>query len=278
MKDNFLKNAKANGMAIGAFNVNTYDEMVGIADAAAQCGLPVTMMASMSCVRFIGAENFVEMVRMLDDERPISIRSHLDHCTNPEMVMACAKARFDSVMYDGSPLSFEENAKITKDLAERCHALGIFIEGELGVIAGEEGPVKSKFSEFTDPDAAERFVEITGIDALAVSIGNCHGLYKGKPELRFDLLLEISKRCTLPLVLHGGTGIPDEDIQRAIGMGICKVNVGTEIRNAYVKALYDYTASHEKGDVRDFVKSLRSAVGTAAIRYMNNFACGTQIK
>ena len=140
------------------------------------------------------------------------------------------------------------------------------------MIGGEEGPVKSKFSEFTDPDQAECFVRESGVDFFAVSIGNAHGFYKGEPKLHFDLLEELVRRCPVPLVLHGGTGIPQEDIRRAIAMGICKVNVGTEIRSAYVSALYSYTQTHEKGDVRDFVKYLRAAVGTASERYMECFA------
>lgn len=273
MKKNSLIDARAGHCAIGAFNVNTYDEMIALAEAATERNLPVILMASMSSARFMGARHFAGLVRLLNDGYPIDIRSHLDHCTDPKLLLECVDAGFDSVMFDGSPLPFEENASITAELAKASHARGVFIEGELGVIAGEEGPVKSKYSRFTDPDAAERFVALTGIDALAVSIGNAHGFYKGKPELRFDLLEEISRRCALPLVLHGGTGIPDEDIQRAIAMGIAKVNVGTEIRNSYVMAIHRYAEENPKGDVRAFVEYLRSAVGRAAARYMDNFCC-----
>ena len=189
-------------------------------------------------------------------------------------MLRCVDAGFDSVMFDGSHRPFAENLQITSSLSAYCHERGVLLEGELGVIAGEEGPVKSKFSEFTDPDQAECFVRESGVDFFAVSIGNAHGFYKGEPKLHFDLLEELVRRCPVPLVLHGGTGIPQEDIRRAIAMGICKVNVGTEIRSAYVSALYSYTQTHEKGDVRDFVKYLRAAVGTASERYMECFAAG----
>lgn len=114
-------------------------------------------------------------------------------------------------------------------------------------------------------------METTGIDSLAISIGNAHGFYKGAPKLQFELLAEIAQRCALPLVLHGGTGIPDADIRHAISMGIAKVNVGTEIRKAYVNALYQYTRENEKGDVRPFIKALRASVAGAAARYLENF-------
>jgi len=273
MKDNYLLGAKRSGIAIGAYNVNTYDEMLAIADLAAACNQQVILMASMSCVRFIGAGHFASLVRLLNAERPVSIKSHLDHCTDPNMVIQCAKSGFDMVMYDGSPLPFEENAAITKDLVQKCHAMGVLVEGELGVLAGNEGPVKSDVSKFTDPAEAKKFVEQTGIDALAVSIGNAHGFYDGEPKLRFDLLEKIAQNCPVPLVLHGGTGIPAQDIKKAIGMGICKVNVGTEIRNSYVQALYAYTQEDPKGDVREFVKFLRLKVAESAKRYMDHFSC-----
>ncbi len=266
---NILADARKGGFAVGAFNVNTYDEMVAIADASQKYNLPVIMMASMSSARFFGVEVFPKLVKALNEAYDIPILSHLDHCTDPELLMECANAKFDSVMYDGSPLPYEENVAITADLAKKCHDLGVLIEGELGVLAGEEGPVKSAVSMFTDPDMAEDFCKQTNIDWLAISIGNAHGFYKGKPEIQFEILENISKLCPIPLVLHGGTGIPQSDIQRAIGMGIAKVNVGTEIRAKYVKAILDYADQHrEDADVRKFVLHLRDYIGAAAEKYI----------
>lgn len=272
MMENYLLRAKHENYALGSFNVNTYDEMVALCEMAARLGQPLILMASMSCARFMGEKTFVKLVQALNDAYPIDVYSHLDHCTDQELLLRCVDAGFDSVMFDGSHRPFAENLQITSSLSAYCHERGVLLEGELGVIAGEEGPVKSKFSEFTDPDQAECFVRESGVDFFAVSIGNAHGFYKGEPKLHFDLLEELVRRCPVPLVLHGGTGIPQEDIRRAIAMGICKVNVGTEIRSAYVSALYSYTQTHEKGDVRDFVKYLRAAVGTASERYMECFA------
>lgn len=271
MKDNFLIDARKNHYAIGAFNVNSHDEMIALANKAQEMNLPIIMMSSMSCARFMGVKHFADFVRLLNNDYSVPIYSHLDHCTDPELVIQCAEAGFDYVMYDGSPLPFDENVKISKELADICHSLGVFIEGELGVIAGEEGPVKSKFSLFTNPDDAFHFIELTHIDSLAVSIGNVHGFYKGVPNLEFGLLEEIAKCCKLPLVLHGGTGIPDSDIRKAISMGVAKVNVGTEIRKAYAASLCNYVQNAEKPDVRPFLQALRDSIANAAERYLNNF-------
>lgn len=275
MRTNILLDAKAGRFAIGAFNVNTYDEMIAIADEAEKRQLPVIMMASMSSAKFFGIPTFAKLCRVLDEAYSIPVISHLDHCTRPELLLDCVEAGFDSVMYDGSHGLYEDNVQVTRRLADVCHKKGVFIEAELGVIAGEEGPVKSKFSEFTNPDYVADFVKRTTLDSLAVSIGNAHGFYKGKPEIQFDLLAEI--RANIPdtaLVLHGGTGIPGEDIRRSIRMGITKVNVGTEIRAAYMRGVKDYVAAHpQDGDVREYVVSLREAIGKSAAKYMDCFDC-----
>ncbi len=272
MRENRLLDAKAQGYAIGAFNVNTYDEMVAIAEAAQRRNLPVMLMASMSSARFFGPATFARLVRALDEFYSVPVISHLDHCTDRELLLECAAAGFDSVMFDGSPLPFEQNVEATLELSLKCHDLGVFIEGELGVIAGEEGPVKSAYSVFTEPDMAYAFCVRARVDSLAVSIGNVHGFYRGEPRLRFDILKEIAHKCSLPLVLHGGTGIPGRDVARAIGMGIAKVNVGTEIRAEYARSVLDYADEHRQdADARKFVAYLRERVGNSAGRYMDSF-------
>ena len=275
MRENILLEAKANRFAIGAFNVNTYDEMIAIADEAEKRKLPVIMMASMSSAKFFGISTFAKLCRVLDAKYNIPIISHLDHCTKPELLLECAEAGFDSVMYDGSHGLYEDNVATTRELADKCHKLGVFIEAELGIIQGEEGPVKSAFSEFTNPDYVADFVERTHLDSLAVSIGNAHGFYKGVPEIHFDLLEKIRNNIPeVALVLHGGTGIPQEDIRRAITMGITKVNVGTEIRAAYVRGIREYMARHKSdADVRPLVVSLRDTIGASAAKYMDCFDC-----
>ena len=272
MKKNILLEAKKHHYAIGAFNVNTYDEMIAIAEAAAQAGQPVILMASMSSARFFTPEIFAGLVKVLNEHYPIEIFSHLDHCTQPELLIECAQSGFDSVMYDGSHTPYKENVAVTKELADICHQHHVYLEGELGIIYGEAVPVKSTYSEFTVPECAAEFIHKTEVDSLAVSIGNQHGFYKGNPKLNFPLLKELNQICPTPLVLHGGTGIPQADIIKAIQLGICKVNVGTEIRASYIKALIDYTRKHhDDADIRPFVKYLRTAVQQASEKYMYVF-------
>ncbi len=243
-KQTYFEAARVENYAVGAFNVNTYDEMMGVSDAAAKIGAPVVLMASMSSARFIGLNDFVMLAKSMSRRFSIPVYAHLDHCTHQELLLECARAGFDSVMFDGSHLPYEENLSATKKLAEQCHDMGVLLEGELGVIAGEEGAVRSSFSSFTDARMASHFARESGVDALAVSIGNAHGFYKGKAQLQFDLLDDIVANCDAPIVLHGGTGIPGEDILRAVKAGVVKVNVGTELRAAYLKSLREYAALH----------------------------------
>lgn len=275
MKDNILLDAKAGHYAIGAFNVNTYDEMIAIADQAEEFKLPVIMMASMSSAKFFGISTFAKLCKVLNDKYSVPIISHLDHCTKPELLLECAQAGFDSVMYDGSHGLYSDNVAVTRELADECHKIGVFLEAELGIIQGEEGPVKSAYSEFTNPEYVTDFVKSTGLDSLAVSIGNAHGFYKGKPEIHFDLLEKIKENIpNVALVLHGGTGIPQQDIRRAITMGIAKVNVGTEIRASYVRGVREYMVQHDvDADVRPFVLALRESIGASAAKYMECFDC-----
>lgn len=273
--DFVLKQAQKERFAVGAFNVNTYDEMVAIAQTAQQLHLPVMMMASMSSAKFFGLKTFVDLCRALDAAYQVPIISHLDHCTDRPLLEQCVAAGFQSVMYDGSHGNYEDNVRVSAELAALCHGCGTYLEAELGVIAGEEGPVKSAYSVFTNADYVQDFVQRTQVDSLAVSIGNAHGFYKETPNIQFDLLGLIASRIPeTPLVLHGGTGISNEDMRRAITMGISKINVGTEIRHTYVQSLKTYAAAHETdADVREFVKHLRQDLSASAEKYMRCFDC-----
>lgn len=269
----YFQAARTGGYAVGAFIADTLDTMEAVADACAQAGLPAVMMAGMATVRFLGPERYVDLCRSVGRGRAIPVYAHLDHCTDRELLLRCAEAGFDSVMFDGSQRPFDENAAICAELAKKCHIRGALLEGELGVIAGQEEHVESAVSRFTDPALAEEFVRRTGVDALAVSVGNAHGLYQGAPELQFPLLEEIARRCAIPLVLHGGTGIPGADLRRAVSMGVCKINVGTELRRAYMDAVRDY-ASQEGGTAIGLSQAIRDRVRPAAARYLEDYQPG----
>ena len=266
----YLRAARAGGYAVGAFIVDSLDAMEGVAAACARAGLPAVMMAGMSTVRFLGPERYVDLCRSMGRSCGVPVYAHLDHCTDPALLLQCARAGFDCVMFDGSQRSFEENAASCALLAQECHRLGALLEGELGVIAGQEEHVESAESRFTDPALAERFVRETGVDALAVSVGNAHGLYQGEPELQVPLLEEIAARCPIPLVLHGGTGIPGADIRRAVGLGVCKINVGTELRRAYMAAVREY-AVREEGTAVGLSQAIRERICAAAAGYLGDY-------
>ncbi len=273
---NYLQAARAGGYAVGAFIVDSLDAMEGVAAACGRAGLPAVMMAGMNTARFLGPERYVDLCRSVGRSCSVPVYAHLDHCTDPALLLQCARAGFDCVMFDGSQQSFEKNISACAVLAEECHHLGTLLEGELGVIAGQEEHVESAVSQFTDPALAEEFVRRSGVDALAVSVGNAHGLYQGKPELQFGLLEELSARCPIPLVLHGGTGIPAQDIRRAVGLGVCKINVGTELRRAYLDAVRDY-AAQEGGTAIGLSQAIRERITAASVGYLDNYraeGCG----
>lgn len=188
---------------------------------------------------------------------------HLDHGRSFEQAVEAVSLSFQSVMYDGSSYPLSENIGRTRKVVEVAHAVGIPVEGELGRIAGTEDDmtVEEKDALVTDVNEAVRFVEETGVDYLAVSIGTAHGLYKAEPELRFDKLQEISERLVLPLVLHGGSGVPDEMIKKAISLGIAKINIDTELRTAFqegVLAVWRGETTHLSealGEGRDRVRA-----------------------
>jgi fructose-bisphosphate aldolase class II/tagatose 1,6-diphosphate aldolase GatY/KbaY len=173
---------------------------------------------------------------------------HLDHGRSVQLVQSCLDAGFDSVMIDGSELSFEENVKITKEVVKRAKSYGAHVEAELGYVAklGQSHEPQG----FTQPQEAKAFVEETGVDALAVAIGTAHGFYKQEPKLQLDLLSNISEITPSTLVLHGGSGVSGEQLQAAISRGICKVNLATEIKNIFMMTLQDLLKNNAEIDLR----------------------------
>lgn len=273
LNENPLLQAQREKKAIGAFNYNTYDEMEAIVQAAKELNRPVMLMASMSCCHFMGISMIVQFCHLLEQKYCTQVIIHLDHCTDINLLYQCVDAGFDFVMFDGSHRPYEENKKMTSEIVKKCHEKGVFVEGELGVLYGKEGPVKSDRSVFTDPEQMVDYISATHIDAMAVSIGNAHGFYNGTPHIEFELLEKLAKVSTVPLVLHGGTGIPVQDISRAVHMGICKVNVGTDIRHTYLKAISDYGKNWDGGnDIRGCVNYIRTSVKEKTLYYMESYS------
>ena len=235
--------------AVGAFNFSTLPEMVGIVEGARMKHAPVILMASLGAVKYIGSlELIAECAKGLATTYPeVPFCVHLDHAVDLDQIKRAIAAGFTNVMIDASKEPYEVNIQKSKEIAEFAHryspygADGCSVEAELGMLAGREEHVQVSEEDagkaYTDPTLVPRFVEETGIDALAVAIGTAHGFYKAAPKIRFDLLDEIRKCTDIPLVLHGGTGVPDEDFRKCVAMGMSKINVGTGLKKVYTDAV-----------------------------------------
>ncbi|AVX19516.1 fructose-bisphosphate aldolase, class II [Carboxydocella sporoproducens DSM 16521] len=243
-----LKEAEAGGYAVGAFNCNNMEIVQAIIAAAEAEKAPVIMQASQGAIKYAGLDYIVAMARTAAEKATVPVALHLDHGTSFEQVMKCIRAGFSSVMIDGSKLPLEENIALTKKVIDVAHAVGVSVEAELGKIGGTEDDISvdEKEALFTDPEEARIFVERTGVDALAVAIGTAHGQYKGVPRLDFERLKKIRSLVNVPIVLHGSSGVPDEAIQEAIRLGVRKVNIDTNIREAFVAAMREVLARDEK--------------------------------
>ncbi len=237
-----LNHAQAHHYAIGAFNVHNLNLLHAIIAAAKQKRSPIIINVAEVHLQYTPLEEIAPIIRMAARRTDVPVVLHLDHGLNFDTVINAIKCGFTSVMFDGSALSYEENQKQTKEIVKIAHAASVSVEAELGAIGGDEGGGlygKADSQYFTDPRRAKEFVQKTKIDCLAVAIGNVHGLYKGEPKLDFKRLQDIAKQTSIPLVLHGGSGISDDDFRRAIALGIHKVNVYTAMSQAALKTICD---------------------------------------
>lgn len=263
-----LGKALREGYAVGAFNCNNMEIVQAIARAAEEEKSPVIIQASQGAIRYAGLQYIISLVNLAAAEVSVPVVLHLDHGTSFEQVIQCIRYGFSSVMIDGSQYPLEENIMLTRKVVEIAHAVGVTVEGELGRIGGTEDDISVSDAEafFTDPEEAKRFAEETGVDALAISIGTAHGRYKGEPRLDFERLKKIREITPCPIVLHGSSGVPDESIRKAIGLGVQKINIDTNIREAFVGAIREYLPDHpHEIDPRNVLKPAREAT-TAIIR------------
>jgi ketose-bisphosphate aldolase len=236
-----FKKARDGGYAVGSFNVSTLEAIKAIIEAAKELKSPVMIETSPGELNYMGAENVADIVRNLAEDLEIPVAIHLDHGQSVEQVKLAIDSGYTSVHIDASSYDFEKNVQMTTEAVSYAHKNGITIEGELGHIPGaseshEGETVQIDSDTLTDPKMAKEFVKETGIDILASSIGNIHGVYENEPQLDFDRLEEISK-IGVPLSLHGGSGIPEDQIKKAISLGVTKINVNTELRIAFTESL-----------------------------------------
>ena len=238
-----LKDAQAAGIAVGAFNIENMEMAQAVVEAAVEMKQPVILQTTPSTLRYAPPSVFAAMVTALAKKAPVPVAMHLDHGSSFDLAMEALEAGYSSVMFDGSQLSFEENAAATLKVVEAAEAEGISVEAELGSVGGKEDDHEAE-AEYTDPDKAEEFVKLTGVDSLAIAIGTAHGIYSGTPRLDIPRLIEIRKRVSVPLVLHGASGLSAEAVQACIREGICKVNFATELRIAYSDGVKEYLSKN----------------------------------
>jgi fructose-bisphosphate aldolase, class II len=230
-----LAGAKAGGYAVGAFNVNNIEQTKAVLEAAAEERAPVIIAITEGAIEYGGEEFFFGAVPRMAAASPVPVAVHLDHGKKFEAIVRCIVGGFSSVMIDGSAFPLDENASKTKRVVEVARAAGVSVEGEIGVVGGSEAGVESSAAEaaMTDPADAARFVELTGVDSVAVAVGTVHGMRKQTAKLDLGRISAIAAVVTVPLVLHGASGVPDETYGEVIARGICKINIGTELNKSF---------------------------------------------
>jgi fructose-bisphosphate aldolase class II len=274
MKEMLIK-AKAEGYAVGQFNLNNLEFTQAILQAAQAENSPVILGVSEGAARYMsGFKTVVKMVEGLMDDLKITVpvAIHLDHGSSFDKCKEAIDAGFTSVMIDASHHSFEENIEITSKVVDYAHSKGVSVEAELGTVGGQEDDVIAEGVIYADPKECEELVKRTGIDCLAPALGSVHGPYKGEPNLGFAEMEEIGKITGLPLVLHGGTGIPLKDIQQSVSLGTAKINVNTENQITSAKAVREALAAKpEEYDPRKYLGPARDAIKETVIGKMREF-------
>lgn len=240
-----LGQAKSKGIGVGAFNIHALEVVPVMIRAAEEMNAPVILQVSVSTAKYIGFGLLASVVREIAEQEEIGVALHLDHARELEDIRAALEGGFSSVMIDGSMLPLEENIQVTRRAVELARAAGASIEAELGIVG--RGKVVTPYP-YTDPEEAGIFVEKTGVDALAVAIGTHHGQYKAKTAISIEALEKVHRAVDIPLVLHGGTGVREEALGRLIDLGMHKLNFGTELNVAWVRAAKEVFGGAEPDD------------------------------
>jgi tagatose 1,6-diphosphate aldolase GatY/KbaY len=247
--EKMLLDAQKGGYAVGAFNVENMEMVKAVIAAAEEVKAPVMLQTTPSTVKYGSLETFAAIITAEAKKATIPVALHLDHGSSFDLAVRAIKEGYTSIMIDGSHESFEDNIKISKKVVEVAKPNGIPVEAELGKVGGKEDDLEAEADTNTNPMEAKEFVERTGINSLAVAIGTAHGFYNGTPVLDKERLSEIRKLVSIPLVLHGASGLSDEDVMDCVGRGICKVNFATELRVAYTDGIKEVLM--EKPDTFD---------------------------
>jgi tagatose 1,6-diphosphate aldolase GatY/KbaY len=274
-----LLEATAGQYAVGAFNCTNLIQLEAVVEAAVDKRAPLIIQPSVTPSKFLGRDVLMAIYRVLAESAPIPIAIHLDHCKDVGYCKQCADAGYTSIMIDASRQPFEENIRQTREVVDYCHALGgISVEGELGTVSGVEDQIKVLEDEaaLCNPEQAVEFVERTGVDLFAPAIGTAHGVYKtADPTVDFQRLDQINKLLNgegprIPLVVHGGTGLPPATVAKLIECGGAKFNVSTELKHALINATYGYISDHrDEYDPGKIDVQVKDAIRTAVARWID---------
>lgn len=275
--------AAKEGWAVGAFNITDLLQFEAVIDAAIEKKAPVIVQTSVKPSQFLGTQMMVNIYRTLAESAPVPVCLHLDHSTSIDYCKKCADTGYTNIMIDASKQSYEENIRQTKEVVDYCHAIGgISVEGELGTVGGVEDQIKVAEDEaqLANPEQSIEFVERTGVDIFAPAIGTAHGVYKTKnPKIDFERMATIHKMLNsngikTPLVVHGGTGLPDDYVAKLLAAGGAKFNVSTELKHTLIDAKWEYLSAHrdeyDPGKLDVFV---RDATRKAVMHWMDKLGC-----
>ena len=265
---NILKDADQNGYGVAAFNVFNYESIAWAIEVAEEEKTPIIIQFYPGFHVHIPLSTVVSIAVDLAANVKVPIGLHLDHSHTFEQVMSGVKYGYPSVMIDGSLLDFDENVKLTRKVVECAHAMGVEVEAELGHVGS--AAIREDFTNpnhFTDPEAAKRFVDLTGVDSLAISVGNAHGQYISAPVLDFERIKKINSLVEVPLVLHGGSGIPDDQLQKSIQLGMNKFNIATEYNRAFYEGLKPYML---ESDARGYMYGCLNRAKEAVKNFLRN--------
>lgn len=274
-----LLDAQKGKYAVPAFNVHNMETIQTVVEAAVELRSPIIVAATPGTMKYAGVDFFIKIVEICSNKYDIPIAMHLDHHENYDEIINAINIGTKSAMIDASHLNFEDNIKIVKSIVDYAHKYDVSVEGELGVLGGQEDDlsVNSKDSKYTNPAQAKEYVERTGIDSLAIAIGTAHGIYKEEPKLDFDRLKEIRAIVDVPLVLHGASGVPANQIKKAIEFGITKVNIATELKIPFAETLRKVLIEKpNESDPRKYFGPAKEAMKKIAIEKI--LMCGSNGK
>ncbi len=276
-----VKSAKKNDYAIGAFNITNFESILGVVQAAVKAGSPAIIQVSESAIQYMGLKPITHIVSTVAKNLAagVPVALHLDHGTNFDTIFECIRAGFTSVHIDASNLPLDENIHLTKHIVMVAHARKVWVQGEVGAIVGSHGDITSKLKEIplAKLDEVVKFVKETKVDTIAAAIGTAHGIHTNE-DIVFKLLKDIKNKVKIPFVLHGGSGVPDAKIKKAIKEGVNIINVGTDLKVAFCRTLIDFCLKNkQETDPRNLLKPTIAAIEKVVFDKMKLFGSAGRI-